>query len=239
MALGEQRCPCTRSPCQNRAAGRHQTGVHEHRGRSWYTGGKLLHKKNTFTDFIACAAHLERTGWTSGDRLIARGGSAGGLLMGAVANMSPETFGGIVAHVPFVDALTTILDPSLPLTVTEWDEWGNPLRDRDVYLYMKSYSPYENVSARKYPAILAMTSLNDTRVYYVEPAKWVAALRHTNTDGRPVLLKTEMTAGHGGISGRYEQWKETAFQYAWLLAAADSDHYGGGQEDDLGSGTHG
>ncbi len=155
--------------------------------------------------------------------MVAYGGSAGGLLMGAVANMAPDLFAGILAQVPFVDPLTTILDPSLPLTVTEWDEWGNPLEDQDVYHYMKSYSPYENVEPRAYPAILAMTSLNDTRVYYVEPAKWVAALRHTQADparGARVLLKTEMNAGHGGISGRYERWKETAFQYAWLLAVA-------------------
>ena len=208
-------------------------------GRLWYEHGKLLEKKNSFTDFIAAARHLEDSGLTRPENLVAMGGSAGGLLVGAVANLAPDLFAGILARVPFVDPLTTILDPSLPLTVTEWDEWGNPLQDRDVYFYMKSYSPYENVAARKYPAILAMTSLNDTRVYYVEPAKWVAALRHTKTDGKPVLLKTEMTAGHGGISGRYKQWKETAFQYAWLLAAADSDHYGSGQVDDLLSGTHG
>jgi oligopeptidase B len=136
-------------------------------------------------------------------------------------------FGGILATVPFVDPLTTILDPSLPLTVTEWDEWGNPLEDKVVYDYMKSYSPYENLEAKDYPPILAMTSLNDTRVLYVEPAKWVAALRHTKTDDHPVLLKTEMNAGHGGISGRYERWKETAFQYAWLLDTAKADHDGG------------
>lgn len=206
-------------------------------GRLWYEHGKLLDKKNSFTDFVAAARHLVDTGLTRPEKLVAMGGSAGGLLVGAVANLAPELFAGIVARVPFVDPLTTILDPSLPLTVTEWDEWGNPLRDRDVYFYMKSYSPYENVAARKYPAILAMTSLNDTRVYYVEPAKWVAALRHTKTDGKPVLLKTEMSAGHGGISGRYEQWKETAFQYAWVLAAADSDRYGSGQVDDLLSGA--
>jgi oligopeptidase B len=135
--------------------------------------------------------------------------------------------------VPFVDALTTILDPSLPLTVTEWDEWGNPLADPDVYAYMKSYTPYENVEAKEYPAILAMTSLNDTRVYYVEPAKWVAALRHTKVGDAPILLKTEMVAGHGGISGRYERWKEAAFQYAWVLATADGDHHGSGQVDHL------
>jgi oligopeptidase B len=208
-------------------------------GRLWYEHGKLLEKKNTFTDFVAVANHLVETGLTRPEKLVALGGSAGGLLMGAVANLAPDLFAGILAQVPFVDPLTTILDPSLPLTVTEWDEWGNPLGDSDVYHYMKSYSPYENVAAQKYPAILAMTSLHDTRVYYVEPAKWVAALRHTKTDGNPVLLKTQMTAGHGGISGRYERWKEVAYQYAWLLAAADRDHYGSGQVDDLLSGAHG
>lgn len=189
-------------------------------GRLWYEHGKLLEKKNTFTDFIAVAQHLVDSGLTTPQQLVALGGSAGGLLMGAVANMAPELFAGILAQVPFVDPLTTILDPSLPLTVTEWDEWGNPLADKDVYAYMKSYSPYENVAAKQYPVILAMTSLNDTRVYYVEPAKWVAALRNANTDGSPVLLKTQMKAGHGGISGRYERWKETAFQYSWLLTTA-------------------
>jgi oligopeptidase B len=187
----------------------------------------MLEKKNTFTDFIAVASHLIATDITRAENMVALGGSAGGLLVGAVANMAPELFAGILAQVPFVDALTTILDPSLPLTVTEWDEWGNPLEDKDVYDYMKSYSPYENVDARDYPPILAMTSLNDTRVYYVEPAKWVAALRYSNTDGHPVLLKTEMNAGHGGISGRYERWKETAFMYAWLLDTAKADHESG------------
>ena len=202
-------------------------------GRLWYEDGKLLQKKNTFTDFIAVAQHLVDTGVTRASNQVALGGSAGGLLMGAVANMAPELFAGILAQVPFVDALTTILDPSLPLTVTEWDEWGNPLADPEVYAYMKSYSPYENVAAKDYPAILAMTSLNDTRVYYVEPAKWVAALRHTKTDEHPVLLKTQMSAGHGGISGRYERWKEAAFQYSWLLATADAENYGNGQVHDL------
>ncbi|MBV8785496.1 MAG: S9 family peptidase [Mycobacterium sp.] len=202
-------------------------------GRLWYEHGKLLEKKNTFTDFVAVARHLVDEKITQPDRLVALGGSAGGLLVGAVANLAPELFAGILAQVPFVDPLTTILDPSLPLTVTEWDEWGNPLDDRDVYSYMKSYSPYENVEAKKYPAILAMTSLNDTRVYYVEPAKWVAALRHTSGDGSPILLKTQMNAGHGGVSGRYKAWQEAAFQYAWLLDTADGDRYGGGQEDGL------
>ncbi|KUI04651.1 protease 2 [Mycolicibacterium acapulense] len=193
-------------------------------GRPWYEHGKMLEKKNSFTDFIAAAQHLVQTDVTRPQNLVAYGGSAGGLLVGAVANMAPELFAGVLAVVPFVDPLTTILDPSLPLTVTEWDEWGNPLENKDVYEYMKSYSPYENIEARNYPRILAMTSLNDTRVYYVEPAKWVAALRHAKTDSHPVLLKTEMNAGHGGISGRYERWKETAFQYAWLLDAAQADH---------------
>jgi oligopeptidase B len=208
-------------------------------GRLWYEHGKLLEKKNTFTDFVAAARHVVESGVTRPQQLVALGGSAGGLLVGAVANMAPELFAGILAQVPFVDPLTTILDPSLPLTVTEWDEWGNPLSDSEVYAYMKSYSPYENVGAKRYPAILAMTSLNDTRVYYVEPAKWVAALRHANPDGNPILLKTQMNAGHGGVSGRYKAWQEAAFQYAWLLAAADRDRYGGGQVHDLDGGPQG
>ena len=200
-------------------------------GRPWYEHGKLLEKRNTFTDFIAVGAHLVGVDVTRPENLVAMGGSAGGLLMGAVANMAPDLFAGILAQVPFVDALTTILDPSLPLTVTEWDEWGNPLADPEVYRYMKSYTPYENVAAKDYPAILAMTSLNDTRVYYVEPAKWVAALRYQKTDDHPVMLKTEMSAGHGGISGRYERWKEAAFMYAWVLATGDRDRHGSGEVD--------
>ncbi len=188
-------------------------------GRSWYTDGKLLRKKNTFTDFIACARHLAQAGWTSADRLVARGGSAGGLLMGAVANMAPDAFAGIVAHVPFVDALTTILDPSLPLTVTEWEEWGDPLHDPEVYAYMKSYTPYENVTGQAYPPIFALTGLNDTRVTYHEPAKWMARLRATARGG-PFLLKTEMEAGHGGRSGRYDAWMEEALVLAWTVETA-------------------
>ena len=186
-------------------------------GRRWYDDGKLLRKRNTFTDFVACAEHLAATGWTSADRLVAEGGSAGGLLVGAVANLAPEAFAGIVADVPFVDALTTILDPSLPLTVIEWEEWGNPLADPDVYAYMKSYTPYENVEAKRYPPVLATTSLNDTRVLYVEPAKWVARLRATAVDPEDVLLKTEMAAGHGGVSGRYNAWRDRSFTAAWIL----------------------
>lgn len=186
-------------------------------GRHWYENGKTLTKKNTFTDFVACARHLIDEGVTSPDRLVADGGSAGGLLMGAVANIAPELFAGILANVPFVDPLTSILDPSLPLTVIEWDEWGNPLEDPAVYEYMRSYSPYENVEAKDYPAILAITSINDTRVLYVEPAKWVAKLRATKTGDSQLLLKTEMSAGHGGVSGRYEKWREVAFEFAWVL----------------------
>lgn len=192
-------------------------------GRQWYLQGRRLHKRNTFTDFMACAEHLVDTGWVAPDRLVAEGGSAGGLLMGAVANLAPERFRAIHAQVPFVDALTTILDPSLPLTVGEWEEWGNPLADPEVYAYMKGYSPYDNVAARPYPAILATTSLNDSRVYYVEPAKWVARLRERATNDlatRPILLKTEMVAGHGGVSGRYHAWRQAAFEYAWLIDQA-------------------
>jgi len=188
-------------------------------GRAWYTNGKLLHKKNTFTDFIACAEHLEHSRWTSADRLVARGGSAGGLLMGAVANLAPQDFAGIVAHVPFVDALNTILDPSLPLTVTEWEEWGDPLHDPAVYAYMKSYTPYENVTGQVYPPIFALGGLNDTRVTYHEPAKWVARLRAVGQGG-PFLLKIEMEAGHGGRSGRYDAWREEALVLAWIVETA-------------------
>ena len=194
-------------------------------GRTWYEQGKRLTKMNTFIDFIACADYLIEQGYTAADRLAARGGSAGGLLMGAVANLAPDRFRAIHAGVPFVDALNTILNPELPLTVIEWDEWGDPLHDADVYAYMKSYTPYENLRPMDYPAILATTSLNDTRVFYVEPAKWVAALRHvsTNSSGRTILLKTEMVAGHGGVSGRYKSWHELAFEYAWIIGEITSE----------------
>jgi oligopeptidase B len=189
-------------------------------GRRWYDDGKMLHKKNTFTDFVTCARHLVTAGWTRPERIVARGGSAGGLLVGAAVNLAPDAFGGIVAQVPFVDALTTILDPSLPLTVTEWEEWGDPLHDADVYRYMKSYSPYENIdAAAAYPPILAITSLNDTRVLYSEPAKWIAALQ-ARAHGGPFLLKTEMIAGHGGRSGRYDAWREEAMVLAWTVQTA-------------------
>jgi oligopeptidase B len=186
-------------------------------GRRWYDDGKLFAKQNSFSDFIAAARHLVDTGWTTPDVLVAEGASAGGLLMGAVVNQAPELFAGVVAGVPFVDALTTMLDATLPLTVTEYDEWGNPEADPAVYDYMASYAPYDNVAAVDYPPILAETSLNDTRVLYVEPAKWVARLRATADGRQDFLLRTEMAAGHGGVSGRYKSWHDRAFSLAWML----------------------
>jgi oligopeptidase B len=188
-------------------------------GRRWYLDGKLLQKRNTFTDFVACAEHLVSTGLTTSAQLAVRGGSAGGLLMGDVANERPDLFGAVVAEVPFVDALNTILDPSLPLTVTEWEEWGNPVESAEVYAYMKSYAPYENVSAQAYPAMLVTAGLNDPRVSYWEPAKFVAKLRATATGSKPLLMKTEMGAGHMGPSGRYDAWREEAMVLAFVLDA--------------------
>jgi oligopeptidase B len=187
------------------------------KGRKWYHAGKLLHKKNTFTDFICCAEELIAQNWTSPQHLAMSGGSAGGLLMGAVLNLRPDLFCQAIADVPFVDVLTTILDPSLPLTVLEWEEWGNP-QDKIVYDYMKSYSPYDNVTAQTYPHLLVNAGLNDPRVAYWEPAKWVAKLRDLKLGNQVLLLKTNMDAGHGGASGRYEQLREIAFDYAFLLS---------------------
>ncbi|MBB5832652.1 S9 family peptidase [Brachybacterium aquaticum] len=189
-------------------------------GRDWYEHGKLLEKKNSFSDFVAAAAHLTDSGLVDPARLSAEGRSAGGLLMGGIANLAPERFRAVIAGVPFVDALTTILDPSLPLTVGEWEEWGDPLHDPEVYAYMKEYTPYENIRAVEYPAIFASTSLNDTRVFFVEPAKWVARLRETVTSDqaeRPIVFRCEMVAGHGGRSGRYRKWEQRADELAWLL----------------------
>jgi oligopeptidase B len=188
----------------------------EEMGRKWYENGKFLHKKNTFTDFIACAEYLITEGWTKSDRLAISGGSAGGLLMGAVMNMRPDLFKVVVAQVPFVDVVTTILDTSLPLSAMEWEEWGNP-NDKVYYDYMKSYSPYDNVEAKDYPNVLITAGLNDPRVKYWEPAKWTAKLREIKTDDNILLLKTNMGAGHGGASGRYEKLKELAFEYAFML----------------------
>jgi len=186
-------------------------------GRRWYDDGKLDRKPNTFTDFIACARHLVDSGWTTPELTIAEGASAGGLLMGAVTNLAPGSFGGIVANVAFVDILTTMLNSSLPLTVPEYEEWGNPEADPDAFDLIAGYAPYDNVAAIDYPPILAETSLHDTRVAYVEPAKWIARLRATATGRRDFLLKTEMAAGHGGVSGRYKSWRDRAFSLAWIL----------------------
>ena len=186
-------------------------------GRWWYEDGKLLKKKNTFTDFIDCGRSLVAQGYTSPDRLFARGGSAGGLLMGAVSNMAPELFAGIIANVPFVDVVTTMLDDDIPLTTGEFDEWGNP-ENPEYYDYMLSYSPYDNVEAKEYPAILVTTALEDSQVQYFEPAKWVAKLRAMKTDDNPLLFTCEMAAaGHGGVSGRFKQYRETALEYAFML----------------------
>ncbi|MBG6224525.1 oligopeptidase B [Arthrobacter sp. CAN_A2] len=188
-------------------------------GRSWYEQGKKLAKKNTFTDFVDATTYLGTSGWVDAHRIAAMGGSAGGLLMGAVANLAPEKYRAIVAQVPFVDALTTILDPELPLSALEWEEWGNPITDPAVYRYMKEYTPYETVRPVAYPRIAAVTSFNDTRVLYVEPAKWVAQLRETTTGTEPIVLKTEMDGGHGGASGRYSRWRDIAWDYAFAADA--------------------
>ncbi|MDN5745173.1 MAG: S9 family peptidase [Nocardioidaceae bacterium] len=185
-------------------------------GRRWYDDGKMENKQHTFDDFIACARHLVDAGWTTASQIVAEGGSAGGLLIGAVANQAPEAFGALVAGVPFVDTLTSMLDASLPLTVAEYDEWGNPSEDAEAYDRIAGYAPYENVADLHYPPILAETSLNDTRVLYVEPAKWVARLR-ARAPRADVLLRTEMAAGHGGVSGRYRAWEDRAFSLAWIL----------------------
>ncbi|HYR49638.1 MAG TPA: S9 family peptidase [Candidatus Eisenbacteria bacterium] len=185
-------------------------------GREWYEDGKFLHKTNTFGDFIACAERLVELGFTNPRRLAIRGRSAGGLLIGAVLNMRPDLFGCAVAQVPFVDALTTMLDDKLPLTVNEFEEWGNPA-DLEYYEYMKAYSPYDNVRATEYPALLVTAGLNDPRVSYWEPAKWVAKLRMMNSGDQPVLLKTDMGSGHSGPSGRYESWHEEALISAFVI----------------------
>ncbi|HEU0016639.1 MAG TPA: S9 family peptidase [Longimicrobium sp.] len=186
-------------------------------GRSWYDQGKMMNKRNTFTDFIAVAEHLVRERWTAPERLAITGGSAGGLLMGAVVNMRPDLFRVVVANVPFVDVINTMLDASIPLTAGEWEQWGNPANE-EHYRYMLSYSPYDNVERKAYPAMLVTTGLNDPRVAYWEPAKWVAKLRAMKTDQNLLLLRTNMGAGHGGSSGRYEAYREQAFRYAFILS---------------------
>ena len=188
-------------------------------GRQWYEDGKLLKKKNTFTDFIACAEHLIKEKYADPKRVFAQGASAGGLLMGAVINMRPDLFRGVIAGVPFVDVVTTMLDDSIPLTTNEYDEWGNP-NDKTYYEYMLSYSPYDQVQAKAYPNLLVTTALHDSQVQYWEPAKWVAKLRALKTDDNLLLLKTRMDAGHGGVSGRYQRYRQIAFEYAFLLDLA-------------------
>ena len=188
----------------------------EEKGRAWYEDGKLLNKKNTFTDFIDCGNYLVQQGYTAHNRIFAMGGSAGGLLMGAVLNMAPEVWRGVVAQVPWVDVVTTMQDDSIPLTTSEYDEWGNPA-DEEYYHYMLSYSPYDNVRAMNYPAILVTTGLHDSQVQYWEPAKWVAKLRAEKTDDNPLLFKINMEAGHGGASGRFRRLEETALSYAFML----------------------
>jgi oligopeptidase B len=192
----------------------------QEKGRRWYKTGKLEHKENTFRDFISVARHLIGQGFTAQGNIVAQGGSAGGMLMGAVVNMAPELFRGIVAEVPFVDVLTTMLDDTLPLTPPEWPEWGNPIASKEAYERIAAYSPYDRVEAKDYPHILAVGGLTDPRVTYWEPAKWVAKLRELKTDGNLLLLKTNMGAGHGGASGRFDRLKEVAFVYAFGLKVA-------------------
>ena len=192
-------------------------------GKEWHDHGKMMSKKNTFTDFVACAEHLIQAKYTSKDRLIITGGSAGGLLMGAVTNMRPDLFKAVVAYVPFVDVMNTMLDASLPLTVQEYLEWGNP-NEKPAYDYMKSYSPYDNIEAKAYPTMLVRTSLNDSQVMYWEPAKYVAKLRDTKTDSNLLLFKVKLEpGGHGGASGRYDFLKDLAFDYAFILSQLGID----------------
>jgi oligopeptidase B len=191
------------------------------KGRGWFLDGKRFKKKNSFTDFIAAAEHLIECGYARKGGIVAQGGSAGGLLMGAIVNMRPDLFAGIVAEVPFVDVLNTISDEDLPLTPAEWPEWGDPIRDPKAYDYIKSYSPYDNVEARAYPAVLATGGLSDPRVTYWEPAKWAAKLRPASTSGKPVLLKINMDAGHGGASGRFDHLKDPALAYAFAIWAME------------------
>jgi oligopeptidase B len=186
-------------------------------GTRWHEEGRMATKMNTFTDFIACAETLIKTGWTAPDKLAIQGGSAGGLLMGAVTNMRPDLWKAVVAQVPFVDVINTMLDDSLPLTVTEFEEWGNP-KVPSEYAYIRSYSPYDNIAARSYPAMLVKTSWNDSQVMYWEPAKYVARMRATRTDHNPLLFKVNLAGGHGGSSGRYDRLRETAFDYAFVFS---------------------
>jgi oligopeptidase B len=186
-------------------------------GKPWHDQGRMMHKKNTFTDFIAAAEYLVAKKYSSKEHLVIEGGSAGGLLMGAVVNLRSDLFSAAILHVPFVDVINTMLDESLPLTVGEFEEWGNP-KKKEEYDYIKTYCPYTNLTAKAYPSLLVKTSFNDSQVMYWEPAKYVAKLRTLKTDKRPLLLKTNMAAGHGGASGRYDHLREVAFDYAFILS---------------------
>jgi oligopeptidase B len=188
-------------------------------GKAWHDQGRMLHKINSFTDFIACAEYLIAQRYTAKDRLIIEGGSAGGLLMGAVTNLRPDLFRAVISHVPFVDVINTMLDESLPLTVGEFEEWGNP-KKKEEYDYMKRYCPYTNVTAKAYPALLVKTSFNDSQVMYWEPAKYVAKMRSLKTDKNPLIFVINMGAGHGGASGRYDRLREIALDYAFMLQQA-------------------
>jgi oligopeptidase B len=185
-------------------------------GRDWYENGKMLKKKNTFTDFIDCAQYLIKEKFTNPNKLIILGGSAGGLLMGAVTTMRPDLFKGVIAEVPWMDVVTCMLDETVPLTTNEFDEWGNPV-NKEYYDYMLSYSPYDNITAGDYPAMLVTTGFHDSQVQYWDPAKWVAKLRATKTDNNLLLFVVNMEAGHGGTSGRFRQYKEIAMEYAFML----------------------
>ena len=188
----------------------------EEMGRQWYEDGKMMRKMNTFYDFVDCGKYLIENHYCTSEHLYAQGGSAGGLLMGVVANIAPEQYHGIIAQVPFVDVVNTMLDDTIPLTTNEYDEWGNP-NESEAYFYMKTYSPYENIEAKEYPNLLVTTGLHDSQVQYFEPAKWVAKLRATKTGDTVLLLKTDMDYGHGGASGRFDYLKEIALEYAFLF----------------------
>jgi oligopeptidase B len=201
------------------------------KGYGWYKAGRGARKANSFTDFIAAARYLAANGFTTPGNIVAHGGSAGGMLMGAVANMAPDLFKGIIAEVPFVDVLTTMLDDTLPLTPPEWPEWGNPITTPEDFRTIAAYSPYDNVTAQRYPHILVLAGLTDPRVTYWEPAKWTAKLRALKTDGNLLLLRTNMEAGHGGASGRFDRLKEVALAFAFALMITGRDGGGAGRDD--------
>jgi oligopeptidase B len=190
-------------------------------GQDWYEDGRLLRKRNTFTDFLDVTEFLGKDGWCDPKRVFATGGSAGGLLMGAIANMGGDRYRGIAMHVPFVDALTTMLDETIPLTTNEWTQWGNPIESKEAYEYIRSYAPYDNLEAKAYPAIMVTTGLWDSQVMYFEPAKYVARLRRLKTDSNPLVMHVNMAAGHGGKSGRFERLRQVAMEQAFFATLAE------------------